>query len=67
MATTILSLQKIVLFSSTRIRAELLRRGPDGSWPAASTVIDDGDLVLESIDFTAILAEIYRSTRLARS
>jgi hypothetical protein len=44
----------------------LLRRGGDGSWPAASTLIEDGDLMLDSIDLTVPLAAIYRTTRLAR-
>jgi Uma2 family endonuclease len=64
--TTIPSLQEILLLSSTAIRAELLRRDSDGNWPAASTVIEDGDLVLDSIGFTVPLAAIYRTTRLAR-
>jgi Uma2 family endonuclease len=64
--TTILSLREILILSSTVIRAELLRRGNDGIWPAASTVIEDGDLVLDSIGFTTQLDAIYRTTRLAR-
>ena len=64
--TTIPSLREILILSSTAIRAELLRRGSDGHWPAASTVIEDGDLILDSIDFTMPLAGIYRTTRLAR-
>jgi Uma2 family endonuclease len=64
--TTIPSLREILILSSTAVRAELLRRGSDGSWPAASTVIEDGDLILDSIDFTVPLAAIYRTTRLAR-
>jgi Uma2 family endonuclease len=64
---TIPSLQEILLLSSTLVRAELLCRGSDGSWPAASTVIEDGDLILDSIDFTVPLAHVYRSTRLARA
>jgi Uma2 family endonuclease len=64
---TIPSLQEILLLSSTSVRAELLCRGSDGSWPAASTVIEDGDLILDSIDFTVPLAHVYRSTRLARA
>ena len=63
--TTIPSLQEIVILSSTTVRAELLRRGGDGNWPAASMVIEDGDLVLESIDLVIPLAAIYRTTRLA--
>jgi Uma2 family endonuclease len=64
--TTIPSLQEILLLSSTSVRAELLRRGNDGSWPAASSVIEGGDLVLASIELTVPLAAIYRTTRLAR-
>ena len=64
--TTIPSLGEILILSSTAIRAELLRRGSDGHWSAASTVIEDGDLILDSIDFTMPLAGIYRTTRLAR-
>lgn len=64
--TTVPSLREILLLSSTSVRAELLRRGSDGSWPAASTVIEDGDLVLDSIDFTVPLTEVYRTTRLMR-
>ena len=56
----------ILILSSTAVRAELLRRGTDGSWPASSTVIEDGDLMLESIDLTVPLAAINRTTRLAR-
>jgi Uma2 family endonuclease len=64
--TTIPSLREIVLLSSTAIRAELLRRGSDGTWPAVSMVIEDGDLVLESLELRSPLAAIYRTTRLAR-
>jgi Uma2 family endonuclease len=63
--TTIPSLEEIVLLSSTAVRAQLLRRGSDGSWPAEATVIDDGDLRLESVDFAVNLAAVYRTTRLA--
>ena len=63
---TIPGLHEILILSSTAVRAELLRRGVDGSWPASSTVIEDGDLVLESIGFAIPLTAIYRTTRLAR-
>ena len=62
---TVPSLREILLLSSTAVRAEVLHRGSDGNWPEAATVIEDGDLVLESIDFTVNLAAIYRTTRLA--
>jgi Uma2 family endonuclease len=63
--TTIPSVQEILLLSRTAIQAELLRRGSDGSWRGSSTVIKNGDLVLESIDLTVPLGAIYRTTRLA--
>jgi Uma2 family endonuclease len=63
--TTIPSLREILILSSTAIRAELLRRGSDGNWPAGSTVIEDGDLNLDCIGFTIPLAAIYRTSRLA--
>ena len=64
--TTIPTLREILILSSTAIHAELLRRGSDGNWPAEPALIDDGDLVLDSIDYTVQLAEIYRTTRLVR-
>ena len=65
--TTIPSVREILLLSSTSVRAELLRRGDDGSWPAASSVIETGDLVLDSIGLALPLVDIYRTTRLARA
>jgi len=65
--TTIPGLREILLLSSIAIRADLLRRGNDGSWPATATVIEDGDLTLDSIGFSVPLAAIYRTTRLARA
>jgi Uma2 family endonuclease len=65
--TTIPSLREILILSSTAIRADLLRRGSDGNWPAAATVIEAGDLILASIGLTVQLAELYRTTRLARN
>ena len=64
--TTIPGLREILILSSTAIRAELLCRQSDGSWPAGATVVEDGDLMLESIGFSIPLSAIYRSTRLAR-
>jgi Uma2 family endonuclease len=63
--TTIPSLREILILSSTAIRAELLRRDADGAWPATATIVEDGDLVLDSIGLTLPLAAIYRTTRLA--
>jgi Uma2 family endonuclease len=63
--TTIPTLQEILLLSSTAIRADLLRRDGEGNWPAMATVIEAGELALDSIGFTVSLAAVYRTTRLA--
>ena len=62
--TTIPSVREILVVSSTAVSVQLLRRGPDGSWPDRSATITDGDLTLDSIGFTAPLRAIYRGTRL---
>ena len=64
--TTIPSVQEILLVRSTRVEAELLRRGKDGTWPEQPTIIRPTDaLELTSLDFTAPLASLYRTTVLA--
>jgi len=61
--TTIPSVREILALRSTRIEAELLRRGMDGSWPAEpETIGPAGVLTLDSIDVTAPLAALYRTT-----
>ncbi len=63
---TIPTVAEILVVSSTEIRAELLRRGPDGNWPASPEVIAVGDLVhLQTIGFEQPLASAYRTTVLA--
>jgi Uma2 family endonuclease len=64
--TTIPSVREILVIDSTRMRAELLRRDAQGSWPERALVIEDGVLELESIAFSVPLGAIYRRTRLAR-
>ncbi len=64
--TTMPSVQEILILHSAKIGAELLRRNPDGSWPAQPLAIDDGDIELVSIGFRVALAALYRTTRLAR-
>ena len=62
--TTIPSVREILLIRSTHIAAELIRREPDGSWPANSTAIgEDAPLVLESLDFSCPLNAVYEGTR----
>jgi Uma2 family endonuclease len=62
--TTIPSVREILLVRSTHIAAELIRREPDGGWPANASPIGEQDrLTLESIGFDAPLAAIYEGTR----
>ena len=62
--TSIPSVQEILVLHSVGIGAEVLCRGPDGAWPADTSKVKAGDLVLESIRFRAPLADVYRTTRL---
>ncbi|HEY6433248.1 MAG TPA: Uma2 family endonuclease, partial [Acetobacteraceae bacterium] len=63
---TIPTVTEILVVSSTEIRAELLRRGPDGNWPASPEVIAAGDMIhLQTIGFEQPLASAYRTTALA--
>ncbi len=63
---TIPTVTEILVISSTEIRAELLRRGPDGNWPASPDVIGGGDMIhLQTIGFEQPLASAYRTTALA--
>lgn len=64
--TTIPSVREILAIRSTRIEAELLVRGADGSWPAEPQTIGPGGIVaLDSIGFAIPLAAFYRTTTLA--
>lgn len=63
--TTIPTVAEIVILRSTSIAAEILRRGPDGTWPPQPEVVDaDGELRLDSIGFTVPLRSAYRTTGL---
>ena len=65
--TTMPSVQEILVLRSVRIGAELLRRRPDGTWPERPEAVGADDrLVLESIGFSVALADVYRTTRLAK-
>jgi Uma2 family endonuclease len=65
--TTIPTVREIVLVRSTSLAAELLRREPDGSWPANPQAIGtDGVLSLASLDFSCPLAALYAGTYLTR-
>jgi Uma2 family endonuclease len=64
--TTIPSVMEILIVSSTRVEAELLRRNNDGAWPETPERIDgNAGVRLESIDFTMPLRDFYRTTALA--
>ena len=62
--TSIPTVQEVLVLHSTRVGAELLRRGPDGAWPADPAPAASGDLLLDSIGFRVPLADVYRTTRL---
>jgi len=64
--TTIPSVSEILLLRSSDIGAELLRRQPDGAWPANPEKLGPDDaLPLESIGFAEPLRSAYRNTGLA--
>jgi hypothetical protein len=57
---------EIVIVSSTKVEADLLRRRADGSWPEIPERVEaDGKLTLDSVDFTVPLRDVYRTTALA--
>jgi Uma2 family endonuclease len=63
--TTLPSVQEILAVRSTRIEAELLRRGSNGTWPALPAIIRPPEpLELASIGFTVPIAALYRTTGL---
>lgn len=60
--TTIPSVQEILVLHSASVGADLLRRGPDGTWPERPQAIEQNDLTLDSIGYTGPIAAFYRST-----
>jgi Uma2 family endonuclease len=63
--TTIPSVQEVLIVHSTRIEAELLRRGEDGTWPHQATIIRSNEtLNLASVDFNMPLSALYRTSGL---
>jgi len=64
--TTIPSVREIAVVHSTRVLAEVLRRGEDGHWPQApEQIAADDALRLESIGVAFALREAYAQTHLA--
>jgi Uma2 family endonuclease len=61
--TSIPSVREILVLRADRIGAELLRRSPQGEWPARPVAVS-GEVMLESIGFRTNLTELYLGTRL---
>lgn len=60
--TTIPSVREILVLHTVEIRADLLRRDENGTWPDDPLTLMPGDTVkLESIDFTAAITAFYRT------
>lgn len=64
--TLVPSVQEVLVLHSTAVRADLLQRGPDGAWPTVASPVTEGGLALDSIGFSTPVANIYRTTSLAR-
>lgn len=59
---TIPSVLEVLVLHTAEVRADLLRRGVDGTWPDNPMSLASGDAVmLESIEFTAPLPAFYRT------
>lgn len=66
---TIPSVQEMLVVRSIEIGAELLRRLPDGGWPADfERIASSGDRVrLDSVDAEFVLSAFYRTTELGQA
>lgn len=63
---TLPSVQEILLVEAERVCAELLRRGPDGVWPADTEKIDPTTgSFLATIDLGLPFTQVYSDTTLA--
>jgi hypothetical protein len=59
--TTIPTVMEILITSSTKIEAELLRRRDGGSWPETpARIAADTDLTLASFDYRVALKDVYK-------
>lgn len=58
----IASVMEILVIHTIEVRAELLRRQDDGSWPDDFSQTTDGAFTLASIDLTVPLTDLYRRT-----
>jgi Uma2 family endonuclease len=64
---TIPSVREIVIVDSTGIAVEILRREPNGDWPARADRVTEGEVHLASVGFTAPIEALYLGTRLLPS
>ncbi len=63
--TLIPSVQEVLILHSERVRADILRRKPDGTWPDVSEPVTTGAVPLTSIGYDLTLRDAYRTTALA--
>jgi len=64
--TQIETLQDYVLVSQDQMRVEHHHREPDGTWNQTEISVADGTLMLDSIECTVPLTEVYRNTEVAK-
>ena len=63
---TIPSVRELLLVRSTEVGAELLRRGPDGSWPDNPDEIGPDEMLrLDTVELACPLRNLYAGTYLA--
>ncbi|MBY0332123.1 MAG: Uma2 family endonuclease [Acetobacteraceae bacterium] len=58
------SVREILVLRTVTMRADLLRRNADGTWPEGPELITEGALTLASIGFAAPLAAFYRTAEM---
>lgn len=64
--TTIPSVQEVLLLSSLSVSGELLRRNPDGGWPATPLLLGAESVVrLDAIGFETPIQRCYATSSLA--
>jgi Uma2 family endonuclease len=61
---TLPSIQELLVIHSTRVEAELLRKGDGNIWPANPAISTAGGLALASIGLTLPMMDVYAGTHL---
>lgn len=65
--TTIPTVREILAVRSTRMEVELLRRNPDGNWPASAVIVRPPEILeLSGIGFTVPVEDVYRTAGLGQ-